>query len=818
MRQPNSRDRHRMRQARRPVRARQWRRAVITRPATAAGISQRAGRTIRAAPPAAARRRPAPSAPIAPPPSRPVSRTRPTATSRNRRAAPASRRTSGTWPVACRRPAPPGRPHASPPAASARSSSTASRHVAARALVRRPAHDEELPVGGGQRRPRRAFGQPQRQQRQDRPLQQRLHQPLDNRHRLLPRMRRHEVQTCRLEQRDRGGDRRRARPERRRRETPARRPPGRRPRRAARTRAACPASQAGSGAPVSTRAPRRTAPSPRWHRSSRRPARAPRPTPCPRSDARQAPIVAASSRAGISTDTRRLRARRRGGRRSSRALTAACAVPARRARRPTVADLHAHRQCTRQRAARRRPIARRAPRSGRRRGPGIRRVPVPTTPTSIGRAPSGHRSSRVGTCRVSTRLQRERDQQRDAPASRGSRSSGRPAHRAGAASGRRQRQCPAATICGSRKRSHAASAHAPTATRDANDAHSRRATRAAGQASIGQARAMTSGTPNSAGPSDGAVAVAAERHTGVHADDLDRETDRRPSRPPATATASRAPGQCAHAQRPSRRTPATISDRQRVARCRRAAADSAICASDRGADEQRDGMPTQVRRAPQPPSERSGRRRRARRTAGRRPGTGSAARRSTKPEAAVEPEGAGVAVRRGQQHRGCRIAAASSVSSRPSRCPRPLVLGQHVQLGQLEGVLQPLRAGVAAQRLAHQVVPPLPGRRRVAVSETHQRRRRRARQPGRRTRRCVACRRAVTARCEPGVRRVTHRLHVDVHRLVDPRGELLGRPRKYARRRRSRTARPTALFDGAVIRARDWRRPARRWVRRTGGD
>ena len=40
--------------------------------------------------------------------------------------------------------------------------------------VRVPAHNQELPVRRGKRRAARAFGQPQRQESQDQPLQQRL--------------------------------------------------------------------------------------------------------------------------------------------------------------------------------------------------------------------------------------------------------------------------------------------------------------------------------------------------------------------------------------------------------------------------------------------------------------------------------------------------------------------------------------------------------------------------------------------------------------------------------------------------------------------
>jgi hypothetical protein len=60
--------------------------------------------------------------------------------------------------------------------------------VAAEPGVGRSIDEEELAVGGGERRPRGPFGQSERQGRQPRPLQQRLDEALGPRHRALSRI------------------------------------------------------------------------------------------------------------------------------------------------------------------------------------------------------------------------------------------------------------------------------------------------------------------------------------------------------------------------------------------------------------------------------------------------------------------------------------------------------------------------------------------------------------------------------------------------------------------------------------------------------
>ena len=74
-------------------------------------------------------------------------------------------------------------------------------------VVRGAADGEQLPVGGGQRRPGRALGQPQRQEGQPGPLQQRLDQPFRRGDGALPGIGRDQVEAVPAEQVDGGGDR-----------------------------------------------------------------------------------------------------------------------------------------------------------------------------------------------------------------------------------------------------------------------------------------------------------------------------------------------------------------------------------------------------------------------------------------------------------------------------------------------------------------------------------------------------------------------------------------------------------------------------------
>ncbi len=80
------------------------------------------------------------------------------------------------------------------------------RGVAARALVYRPPHRQQLAVGRRQRRAARALGDAQRQERQPGPLQQRLDQPLGGGAGLLPGVRANQVETRALQQVHGGGD------------------------------------------------------------------------------------------------------------------------------------------------------------------------------------------------------------------------------------------------------------------------------------------------------------------------------------------------------------------------------------------------------------------------------------------------------------------------------------------------------------------------------------------------------------------------------------------------------------------------------------
>jgi hypothetical protein len=79
--------------------------------------------------------------------------------------------------------------------------------VTVRSPVRARVHDEELTVAGGQGRPRRAFGPPQRQGGEERPLQQRLHEAGAEPRGLLARVRADDVQRGRAQQAHSGGDR-----------------------------------------------------------------------------------------------------------------------------------------------------------------------------------------------------------------------------------------------------------------------------------------------------------------------------------------------------------------------------------------------------------------------------------------------------------------------------------------------------------------------------------------------------------------------------------------------------------------------------------
>ena len=117
----------------------------------------------------------------------------------------------------------------------------------------------------------------------------------------------------------------------------------------------------------------------------------------------------------------------------------------------------------------------------------------------------------------------------------------------------------------------------------------------------------------------------------------------------------------------------------------------------------------------------------------------------------------------------------SERGEQPSSDAASLVLGQDVQFGQLERLVEPVRCRLGRHRLAYQVVPPLAGLGRVAVAEAEEHavvvQRGPALEPvvlG------VPSRRDCPLR--PGVVGVAHRQDVDVHGLVDARGELSAGP------------------------------------------